>query len=89
MILPGAPLTFFQCHQPQNVFPMSEFMTDAARRKPGRPLSGKRAYCIRMKPDVYTILVQAAEKAGFNNLGDWFESLAKPGEPGARDQENP
>ena len=54
---------------------MPEFMIDPSKPKPGRPLSGKRACCIRMKPEVYAILVQASEKAGFDHLGDWFESM--------------
>lgn len=48
-------------------------MPHAAKRKPGRPPTGKKGYCLRMLPGTHTKLTQAAKAAGFDGLGDWLD----------------
>ncbi|MGA2751611.1 MAG: hypothetical protein ABSG59_22830 [Verrucomicrobiota bacterium] len=52
-------------------------MSTKAKRsgKIGRPPSGKKAYCIRMKPDTYDDLLRAAQKNGYQSLGQSFDNL--------------
>ena len=46
-----------------------------SRRKVGRPKSGKKAHCIRIKPATYTELVRAGKAAGYARVGDWLDRL--------------
>jgi hypothetical protein len=45
------------------------------KRKRGRPLSGKTAYCIRMSPRSYAVLLRSAQERGLP-LGGWLEEMA-------------
>ena len=62
-----------------------EPLTAKAGRGPGRPPSGKKAYCIRMNPKTRDQLLKAAQDAGFNSLGDWFDDIVSAPSDG-RDQ---
>ena len=44
---------------------------------PGRPATGKKAYCIRMKPDTNADLQRAAKTAGYSQVGDWLATLVQ------------
>ena len=47
-----------------------------AKRKVGRPKTGKKGFCIRMTPKAKAALTRAARAAGYARLGDWLEILA-------------
>lgn len=50
-----------------------------SKRKVGRPKSGKKAHCIRMKPATNGELVRAAKAAGYDRVGDWLDTLPRIG----------
>ena len=43
--------------------------------KMGRPPSGNKAFCVRMRPDTYDDLLRAAKKDGYQRLGEWLDNL--------------
>jgi hypothetical protein len=45
------------------------------QRKVGRPPSGKKQYCIRMRQGTYVRLLQQAKRAGFPHVGDFIDEL--------------
>ena len=51
------------------------------KKKVGRPKSGRKAHCIRMKPTTNAALVRAAKAAGYDRLGDWLDTLPLVGAP--------
>ncbi|HEV7927031.1 MAG TPA: hypothetical protein VGR14_16865 [Verrucomicrobiae bacterium] len=50
-------------------------MNTKAKRsgKMGRPPSGNRAFCIRMKPNTHDDLLRASQKDGYERLGEWLD----------------
>jgi hypothetical protein len=53
----------------------SSFMQAAKSKKVG-PFSGKRAYCVRMAPEAYALLVKQTKRDGLAHVGGWIERLS-------------
>ena len=51
-------------------------MATSDKRKRGRPPSGKKGFCIRMRPETHHDLTLAAKLAGYTNIGDWLDTKA-------------
>jgi len=45
------------------------------RGRMGRPPAGNKGYLIRMKPETHADLLRAAEKDGYQRLGEWLDNM--------------
>jgi len=68
------------CIQQGRNFPKSGRMSAKPKRrgKMGRPPAGNKAFLIRMKPDTHADLLRAAEKDGYQRLGEWLDNVETP-----------
>jgi hypothetical protein len=59
-----------------NIVNTIEFMTASTNRKVGRPPSGRKAYCLRLKQQNYALLLRKAKNDGFSSVAGWLDHFA-------------